>query len=629
MKAKTIPKSIILIFNIVFIITLIVQSNDVTAQNSSKQWIQIGDTVTYSFISTGAYIPYGDQVLTFKVQNLTDANNVLIDVLYEVKGTRELLNESVSAGWYILNNNSLLSSWATCPLHNITESKIYQYWTLGNIQNISEYYNDVARDAIELSYTYDTVLNGNNYSIAVRWVWDYSTGVLLNNSIKFSNQFDYSLSGLYEQFLLETTIWELNPDVIPGFPLVWVLFFTGFTLIIISFLNRKKTTWKIIQKGKIKVKTMVMGLLLLSSSCIFTHIAFPKVSASQLRMMPIANALLLTNNSNSVLATSLSLDDFIHYSLYVEGVNSTNDLLVLDYNNYDTIIADSYLPDNLEVLYKLKGAINGSEADLGLIFFGGNYTENALITISSLLPVEFVIDRGLLNTTIIEFYLEQSGILVFATDEFYKRLYDQTNFFEIQTNDIQVSVSDEQKALSEENRSMYVTRIAWESTPLLYERILTYAKKPSATTLIEVPNSKEPLIVTWDQDWNGDNESSQVIYISPGVASIWDYTEGEEHEWNTPFRLWPYFNYMLYMMIYDTKGLEPEEIESYADWPWSPIPHRQEAIIWMVFVGSLWVFNFTLFFVLRRKSRKRDLAKSDNSPNLEDLPSKESKNESD
>ena len=80
-------------------------------------------------------------------------------------------------------------------------------------------------------------------------------------------------------------------------------------------------------------------------------------------------------------------------------------------------------------------------------------------------------------------------------------------------------------------------------------------------------------------------------------------------------------------MVYDIKGLNPEEIESYADWPWSPIPHQREAIIWMVFVGSLWVFNFTLFFVLRRKSKKRDLAKSDSSLNLENTQNEDTKEE--
>jgi hypothetical protein len=44
-------------------------------------------------------------------------------------------------------------------------------------------------------------------------------------------------------------------------------------------------------------------------------------------------------------------------------------------------------------------------------------------------------------------------------------------------------------------------------------------------------------------------------------------------------------------------------INTYAQWPLSPIPHAAEATWWMIFVASLWVFNFVLFFTLGKKKK--------------------------
>ncbi len=618
MRNKVLP-IVISLFMVVFIGSTITDNNVVQAQES--EYITIDDTISYSILSTGAFIPYGGQYLHLSIEDLADPNNRLIDLKYGGIDFNHrdaiLLNESISADLFILNNESLQSNWLQCPVQNISESLIVEFWNVSNLNNISEVYDDVERESIELAFNYSSVFHGDDYNIAVRWLWDYKTGVLLNNSITFVNTADSSQSGEYELELLETTVWEPISKVIPGFPLIWIIIFALLGMSTIIFILRKKRLKFSSNRFSKSIKFMFIATIILTSSFLFISSSIPSASASPGRIMPRADVLLLTNNTESVIATSLGLDDSIDTTMYLEGVNSTDDLQILNYSQYDVIIADGYLPNNNTILNTIKSNINGTNSDVGLIFFGGNYSENALVSFAPLLPVEFVIDRGVLNTTIIGFFLEQSGIPNFASREFYHQLYLQTDTYEIRKNDVQVTVSDEQEALEPESQSMYVSRIAWQSTPLLYERILTYAKKSQATTLIEVPTTKEPLIVIWEQDWDVDDIYSKVIYISPGVATVWDYESGEDDEWNTPFHLWPYFNYMLYLMVYDVKGLDPEHIESYADWPWSPIPHRREAIVWMVFVGSLWVFNFTLFFVLRRKSKNRDLAKSDNSPNFE------------
>ncbi|MBN2155455.1 MAG: hypothetical protein JW776_05395 [Candidatus Lokiarchaeota archaeon] len=635
MPSRIIPRKIILLLIFLFIGSLISQSKNSTAQVSVAEYMKVGDSIKYSFKSTGAYIPYGDQDLFFRITNITDPSNILVDILYgeETIDRAILLNQSVKVGWYILNNNSLRNNWQICPLQNTSASKIYEYWVSSNLRNVSEYYNDVQREALELLFCYDTFLDGKNYSIDVRWLWDYNTGILLNNSVFFNDTTDPSLSGLYEQYLVETSIWTLSARIIPGYPIIWTIVLMSFGLGLILIVsknglrNHHKKTIRTINKNNV-FKVLGIILLLFGPSLVFFNRTIPFTKATPQLIMPHANVLLFSNKSESAIAVSLGLDDRIEYSLFLASTNTTEELLALDFTSFDVIIADGYLPSNESALHKIKSNINGTEYETSLIFFGGNYSQSALLEFSSYFPVEFVIHKDALNISITKFYQEQSGFLEFATMEFYSQLYSQIETYEIHKDDVQVAVSEEQKALSKDDQSMYITRIAWQSTPLLYERILTYAKKPGAITLIEVPDTKEPLIVTWEKDWDGDEKFSQVIFISPGVSTVWDYNKGEENEWNTPFKLWPYFNYMLYMMVYDCKGLEPDQIEMYADWPYSPIPHRREAIIWMVFVGSLWVFNFTLFFVLRKKSKKRDLAKSNNSLNLEESSSEDTKGQS-
>jgi hypothetical protein len=258
---------------------------------------------------------------------------------------------------------------------------------------------------------------------------------------------------------------------------------------------------------------------------------------------PTANVLLFTNNSinkQNAVWVSLTIDPKIKVITYLNPQapdgNTTEDFNNIDFGTIDVVVIDSFLPEGENLTY-LRENINGTLHSTGLIFFGGNYSESSITQFAQLLPIEFVIPKTTLNSSLYDFYQQQTGLTDIPISGYLDYVYGVTKPYEIRTNEVQVAVSDDQSGVSESQKSMYVTRIAWQSCPLLYDRILTYNSKISkgAKTLVEVPNTKEPLVSTWDLP---NNPQTRVMYISPGTSDIWKINgdgEWELDEWNTPF----------------------------------------------------------------------------------------------
>ena len=370
---------------------------------------------------------------------------------------------------------------------------------------------------------------------------------------------------------------------------------------------------------KIKtVKTMLILSLVLMMSSIAINSVVRNVNAARPESVPDANVLIFANATVGPLTVSLGLDEKIHVSVFNGNgsVNDSADLHAIDFvNDVDVIIIDGYLPEDTDELNYLMSNINGTLATTSVLFFGGNYSFESIEFFSRILPIHFFYAKEKLNDTLSEFFEDQTGETDEPFQDYFNLIMETNNEYEIKSSEIQISTSDEQdeildvEGMDEEDQSMYVTRIAWQSCPLLYDRIRTYSAKTEegAQTLVEVPNTKEPLVVTWQTP---ENENVQVIFVSTGTGTYFEFNKEDgtynENEWNVPFKLWPYFNYMMYAMVFDLYGLEDNLIESYALWPYSPIPHAAQATIWMIFVASLWVFNFVLFFSLGKKKKKRN-----------------------
>lgn len=420
--------------------------------------------------------------------------------------------------------------------------------------------------------------------------------------------------------------------------------------------------------------TILIGITMLAMAITASQLV-DFVAAKSRDSIPSLNILILTNQedkTDSAPYVSLNLDEKLTDTISLYGKNDDNisktiqNLYAANISSYDVVIIDCYLPRDVNDTKWLKNKI--LENDIGLLFFGGRYSEENLAEFGDILPAYFIMDRNAINRTYDGALFGGIGIKDGPLGDYFAQKFDETKPIEILTDQIQVAVSkeeEERNTIDEANEkaklnvpkegSIFSNNIAWQSCPLLRERVFTFAKKPNTSTLVEVPNTKEPLVVLGNvSEFTTLNTKSEVMFISTGVGILqkdpgvftWDsvntnltnsslydidYTEDYKTEnvtMNEPFKLWPYFNYLMYATVYTLayNVTDKSVIESYADWPWSPIPHTKEATLWMTFVASLWVFNFWLFFTLGRKKKAKDakLTGSETpAPNTESSPDKD------
>ncbi|MHA1699924.1 MAG: hypothetical protein ACTSWN_13870, partial [Promethearchaeota archaeon] len=256
---------------------------------------------------------------------------------------------------------------------------------------------------------------------------------------------------------------------------------------------------------------------------------------------------------------------------------------------------------------------------VGLFFWAGYYPILAGrlgSTIKKMLPVEFVEPFTVEEET----YINQSFV-----------------------SQIELKVNDNINYEGSDPTGVGVLQrnIVWESSPLVRERIFVKDAKPGADVLVYRPDNArknyinvtsgeplynfllgEPLVVfntyglgrvLWISMGVGFIKANFSRYNTTGIGPFWNRTRIEEegstfivdNEWNKPFYLWPYFNYFIYQSAMYLSNHSANEIDTYAKWPYSPIPHETEATIWMIFVAGLWVFNFVLFFSLGKRKKKR------------------------
>ncbi|MBD3350957.1 MAG: hypothetical protein GF364_05670 [Candidatus Lokiarchaeota archaeon] len=219
-------KKITLCF-IFWLITLIISQNIgfIRAEDTqTTKYLEVGDYVKYSWDTKEAYIPYSASSIYMEIVDISNPDDVIINVSRRWEEDdveyREALSIGISAGNWIVNNDTLINDWSTCPASIGNPSEIRTHWTETYLENVTELYYDVERTAVQLEYELDDVtINGYLHDVSVRWLWDKTTGVLLNNSVEFTNLDDPVLSGYFEQYLTETTLWSLDTSGIPGFPL--------------------------------------------------------------------------------------------------------------------------------------------------------------------------------------------------------------------------------------------------------------------------------------------------------------------------------------------------------------------------------------------------------------------------
>jgi hypothetical protein len=206
--------------------------------------------------------------------------------------------------------------------------------------------------------------------------------------------------------------------------------------------------------------------------------------------------------------------------------------------------------------------INGTKGTKGAIFFGffgdstiKDLTESQAAALNQILPVH-------LNST-------YSSSTNDSTSTDYK----------IQINQVS-NINDDSKIM--------VKDIPWTSCPAISFRTLTISKE-EASVIITNADGTFTILAEWTIELG-----NRVMFFSPIIT-----------DYNRPFTLWPYFNYMIYVSALhcDSKKTD-NDILSFQKWPHSPIPHTTEIIGWFTMVVGIWVFSFAVFFKMKKITKK-------------------------
>lgn len=319
---------------------------------------------------------------------------------------------------------------------------------------------------------------------------------------------------------------------------------------------------------RIPKKTVAIVIIGIIVFTIFSLILFTPHSSLIQRNHETANVLIFTKEQDSSLISSLNIDSAIDLTIISDANFDTvfNEELL---KNTDVIIIDRYLPEKNSDLTILISFIDGTKGNIGMVFFGAlnnddkeenDFTALQINKIAPLLPDKM--DDTYLSST------SDTG------DEDYK---------------IQIAMSSEVESVrisDKPNSNILVRDIAWTSSPLISKRMLVEVK-PEATPVIESIDGLYSILSEWTLN-NG--VGATVVCYSIAITG-----------YNNPFVLWPYFNYLIYVSVFHVKSdFNDSNINSFAEWPYAPIPHTFEIILWFIMIGMLWVITLYWYQKLRK-----------------------------
>ena len=290
---------------------------------------------------------------------------------------------------------------------------------------------------------------------------------------------------------------------------------------------------------------------------------FPGTKAA--RPGTIAKVLVLSKQETTPLITSLRIDvDAINVTvitnetLSVMSIARFNATLAM----VDVIFVDRFLPETSGYLDLLACHVNGTLGNDGLVMFGfmqknstpgvGDFTASQINAIKALFPVDLTVQY------------------VNSTED---------------SNNPAYSIQVKTAATIPPSSEILVKFIPWGTCPLIDRRI-TILSKPAATPVITDLMDQQAIITEWK--------------LGSGARVIFFAMEIIEH--NIGFTVFPYFNYLMMICTFHAMhGYSDAAIESYEEWPWSPIPRGIAVWVWFTMIGALWVVTFWIYL----KNKKR------------------------
>ncbi|MGV9174097.1 MAG: hypothetical protein ACOC35_16230 [Promethearchaeia archaeon] len=329
------------------------------------------------------------------------------------------------------------------------------------------------------------------------------------------------------------------------------------------------------QNGILSKKAIAILIIFIILFVIFATVLFSPEIGHIEREHGTANVLLFSKQKESPLSRSLNIDENAIDLTIVTEENYEEKWKEEIYKNSDVIVVDRFLPENITKLRQLISRINGSDENYGLIFFGGtihdaeqsDFTSEQISVLNPILPFEI---NSNTNT---------------STDDRAESDYK-----------IQVTLNEDVKEGKEQKKdkaNVLVRDIAWTSCPLISKRLIVKPKSDSEEIVESIDN--EYSIVA---EWTLENDGGTVLAYSMLVSG----KNEDGNKYNEPFTLWPYFNYLMYASVFHVKAdFKDTNIESFAEWPFSPIPHLTEIILWFTMITALWVVTIYWFLKMRKK----------------------------
>nr|MDO8110070.1 hypothetical protein [Candidatus Sigynarchaeota archaeon] len=143
-----------------------------------------------------------------------------------------------------------------------------------------------------------------------------------------------------------------------------------------------------------------------------------------------------------------------------------------------------------------------------------------------------------------------------------------------------------------------VSKIQWSSAPSIRNYTILMGFNVSVDVLLSDANANDhPFLAVYNR-----TASSRLVLFTP-----WAVPGGDNYQ----VELWPYFNYMIFLTVDYLVTSDVATMPTFAQWPYSPVPHSADTIFIGILVCALGVTAFTLFFVQRRKSRRSQIVLSE------------------
>jgi O-antigen/teichoic acid export membrane protein len=164
---------------------------------------------------------------------------------------------------------------------------------------------------------------------------------------------------------------------------------------------------------------------------------------------------------------------------------------------------------------------------------------------------------------------------------------------------------DDEKSLNTESMLFVINdashpiskNIDWNSAPDIKVANMTIIPE------ISLNNTVDQVIDVYPVSKNLDIENNRhpiILEQQYGTGKTIVFAGWLEEGANLDFKVWPYFNYLLYAFIFDSMQIS---FDTYPIWPYSPVPHLTEQIIIGVIIVILAILAIALYIITKRKSR--------------------------